>query len=796
MPIPRICELRRRRTCLTSSICAVLFYGLYLSAPIAAGVSQLAERLYETAMEQVGSVTLDESFEAFRSALGADRDFAPAHYEIAKLYMSLDTPMDRQSARNALNNAIRLDSTNVTYQMKLAELLGKQGFWYNSAKKYEEISSAHPGNAESAFMAGYYALKDFEKFIDMQYVDIVEGSFAGEPKTRHLFYWRDFGEKDRVRAISHFEHSIEIDSKLRDAYYYLGLIHFESGNPEGLIHVSRKLLGEVPGDKNALLYIGFGYQTIGEQDAAFRFYDQAIRQMDPDERALMEAVELVATKREKRMLPTMGRDRFVGAHHPWEDSPELSRFWRKRDPLYLTEYNERRLEHYGRVAYANLRFSRRLKSIPGWQTAMGKAYIKFGKYLRRISVRPDFERPDHLETWFYDGFSITFRNWDGFDAWRFDTTRTSGQYVFNHTPSHYADPYRHSKYRIPYQLATFKDRGRLRAELSYVLPKYNVSVTNVDSTIVLENGLFLFDELWNEVYRNRSDLKVRWPELTKTGYPSADSFREDHLVFQRVFRLAPGTYQLVVEMRDRTRRSIGTFQEKRRFLAVDSLLSISDLLLATHIETRTPFPGGRDDLRVVANPLRTYHRSEPAFIYLEVYNLKRDRYGRAEYEISYRIGRPVREEIDPYLFMAERLPQGGVQLEVAFEQESRNRKTGRQARLPIDEDQPPVGVFVTSRDVSPDLFVRGREEEVTYRVRYVFPDEDELASRIRKMGRSKEGVETTITARYEGDREDDFTYLQIDLSQVPAGVHRLSVRVRDMHNGQVVSRDALFRVIE
>ena len=47
-----------------------------------------------------------------------------------------------------------------------------------------------------------------------------------------------------------------------------------------------------------------------------------------------------------------------------------------------------------------------------------------------------------------------------------------------------------------------------------------------------------------------------------------------------------------------------------------------------------------------------------------------------------------------------------------------------------------------------------------------------------------------------GDREDDFTYLQIDLSHVPAGVHRLSVTVKDMHNDQVVSRDALFRVIE
>ena len=47
-----------------------------------------------------------------------------------------------------------------------------------------------------------------------------------------------------------------------------------------------------------------------------------------------------------------------------------------------------------------------------------------------------------------------------------------------------------------------------------------------------------------------------------------------------------------------------------------------------------------------------------------------------------------------------------------------------------------------------------------------------------------------------GDREDDFTYLQIDLSHVPAGVHRLSVRLKDMHTGREAAREALFRVIE
>ena len=786
---------KRSGTRLTTIACAIVGVGFYLASPIAAGVKQVADRLFETALEQVGRVTVELSLKAFRDVLKVDRDYAPAHYEISKLYMSLDTPMDRQSALNALIIALRLDPENIAYQMKLAELLGKQGFWYNSARKYVEISMAHPGNAEAAFMAGYYALKDFEKYFDMQYVDTIEGMFEGEPKTSHLFYWRQFGERDRIRAIDHLEHSIEIDSKFRDAYYYLGLVHFESGNPERLILVSNRLLAEVPNDKDALLFIGFGYQTLGEQEAAFEFYDQAIRRMDPEERALMESVDLVATKDERRILRAMGEIQSIEGHHAWKDSPELSRFWKKRDLLYLTEFNERRLEHYGRVAYANLRFSRRLKGIPGWQTAMGKAYIKFGKYLRRISERPDLENP-HIETWFYEGFSISFRNWDGFDAWRFGTDRTSGQYVFDRTPSHYTDPYRRSKYRIPYQLASFKDGDGLRLELSYVLPKYNLTVLDSSGSIALENGVFLFNERWDEVFRKRSDLKMRWPALTKSSYAAADSLRENHLVFHWVIRRTPGTYQLVGEVRDRTRRTIGTFRERRTFEAVDSLLSMSDLLLATQIESRTPFPEGRSDLRIVANPLRSYHRSEPAFIYLEVYNLNLDRYGRAEYEITYRIGPPEEEEIDPYLFMAQRLPEGGIQLEVTHAQRRREWEMVRRARIPIDDNEASTDMFITSRDLSPELFEREPEEEVKYRVRYVFPDEDELASRIKKMGRSKDGVETTITARYEGDREDDFTYLQIDLSHVPAGVHRLSVRLKDMHTGQVAARDALFRVID
>ena len=249
-----------------------------------------------------------------------------------------------------------------------------------------------------------------------------------------------------------------------------------------------------------------------------------------------------------------------------------------------------------------------------------------------------------------------------------------------------------------------------------------MSASDADSGFVLENGVFLFDEDWDEVYRKRSDLNLRWPELTPSGYPAADSLRNSHLVFQLAFRVAPGTYHLVGEVRDRKHGSIGMFREERGFATLDSSLSMSDLLLATQIETGSPFPEKRSHLNVVANPLRTYHRSEPAFIYLEVYNLKRDEYGRTEYEISYRIGRPGEEEIDPYLFVAQRLPGDG--------------------------DASAAAQVIMTRNEKLEVM---RVNEVLDR------EEDEIGDWIKETGGNRQGTETAITSRYEGSRGDDFT---------------------------------------
>lgn len=63
-------------------------------------------------------------------------------------------------------------------------------------------------------------------------------------------------------------------------------------------------------------------------------------------------------------------------------------FWKERDPLNLTPYNERLLEHYTRIAYSNLRFGIPKLNITGWKTDRGTVVIRYGVPPFVTRIRP------------------------------------------------------------------------------------------------------------------------------------------------------------------------------------------------------------------------------------------------------------------------------------------------------------------------------------------------------------------------------------------------------------------------
>ena len=81
-------------------------------------------------------------------------------------------------------------------------------------------------------------------------------------------------------------------------------------------------------------------------------------------------------------------------------------------------------------------------------------------------------------------------------------------------------------------------------------------------------------------------------------------------------------------------------------------------------------------------------------------------------------------------------------------------------------------------------------------MRYVFPEKDRITNLIEEMQPKGRSMERSVTAQYDGDRSDDFTYLEIGIAQMPVGVHKLTVTVRDVQTGQTSEREVLFRVVE
>lgn len=716
-----------------------------------------AEARFRIAVERLGRVSTEESLRALRDVLALDENHVRAHVEIARLHISRNTPLARSIAEKFLRRAIRLDPGNGDHGVLMGDLLWTQGFLSNAKRQYEEVLARDPKNARAAFGLGVYYVKDFIKYWNM--IDMEGDSHSV------MLEWRHFAREYRDLAIRNLGQSIRYDPGFKDAYYQLGLVYMEDmrSAPDAagraLVNVANSLLKAHPADKDALWFVGLGYHTCGYPEKAWDFYVRALDGMDLEERSIIESLETVADD-EERVRVAEADSQTQEAGDEWVDTSERDRFWRKQDPLLLTERNERRMEHYRRVAYANLRFGKPRQGIAGWRTEMGRVYIKYGEPLSRNVTRPEVEVAQrgiavqlHTELWAYEGFSFRFRNWNGLDGWHFDVSSMVfpyGEWVLKRTPQRFVDPYRDLKYSMPYQVAAFRDDGRIRLEVAYAIAKERLRISE-RGAVDLQDGLFLFDGDWNEV--SRAVYETR--RLADAG---EDSLRGRYLLSKSTLMVDPGDYHFIAEVQDPGTRSIGTFRNTFALTTADSLPAMSDLLVAAGIEMDDPFPERREDLRVALNPLHTYYRSESMYIYFEVYNLTRDDFGRTKYEMTYRIGQPEATEVVPGRFEAVALaePPGKVRLRIGA----------------VREDGP-----------------------VEYQVRYIPAERDRVSRMFRKF--ESEAGETAVTVRYEGNRADDFTYLQIELDRVPSGVHALSVELKDLNSaGQGDERRVLFRVME
>ena len=792
--------------------------------------------MFQSAVEQVGHVSQKESIKAFEEIIFKDKNYAPAYNALANLYLQANTVNDRQRAAQMILKAIMIDPNNAEYRLTRGKIWWHQGFRFRALDQFKKVMKKHPESTDVLNSLGMFLVYDFlsqkDRRAPLKEMDM--GSRVrhyGLMAMHRIKDFKIFAEEAKQEATQVLRKSIQLDGTNQQPYYLLGILYFEDENWYAFQTLMQDLYAQYPDDKNVLLFCGLAAYQIGEFNDSHDYYQRALDLMSAEEHELLESIDLLVPQEDHASRDTT---QTIGA------LLEREMFWKRQDPLYLSDFNERKMEHFGRIAYSNLRFRRFSDDVEGWQTDMGKTYIKFGRYRRRVTTNKgtwDSEEvlnATMMEFWYYENFQIKFcgttddiwnfcgGSWYGvsdrlpigesvFREYNFGaklpllatirdkypkekrrvfaplprTLQEASHHILKKIEQRFVDPYLNRKYSLPYQVAAFEERDSVRVELSYMIPKDRLTENYETGKVNFWDGVFFFDQHWNDMYSDRQSRTFTLPPQ-KPASNAAARHRNDHLLVSRTLSVPQGRYHFSVEFMDETSGLIGVARDEKQYVYDDETFHLSDLLVGSDIQAKEALPESRDDLHITSNPVRTFSQSESVFIYLELYDLKRDDFGSTQYEISYTIGKPEVDTLSPTLFASQDLIETMGKTEIDLQSEQADQIAAEELQTGQSQDGDVLDSVFPDGDIWGETKVHTSGGQVHH-----------IAAEGLKIERSKEGDLTrTVTANYEGNRADDFTYLQIDVNQVPEGVYQLTVLARDKQTEQTDRKYVYFRIVD
>ncbi len=644
-------------------------------------------------------------------------------YQLAKLYFKVNTVYKRIRARELLENAVLQEPRNIKYKFLLAEIMERMsnGLSYKIYKQILEIDST---SAKALYNLGRIKAEDFDKLHNsvMQTEDNIPLSLD------------EFAQQEFKTAEFYLKESLKYDSLNRQAYLHLGFLYEDDGKPEKGILYLQKLQKLFPDDMEAHLYLGLLYYESGKIEKAYNEYKTALSLMSEKER------EDFTFNSVKELIKPIFGDQFK-KFSTKELKEIIKYFWRINDPLYLTKYNERLLEHYSRVAYANLRFSERDKNHPnsppaveGWKTDRGEVILRYGMPLKTTKFRPYINAGGrsviHMRTevWQYKYFSFGFT--DQFMNGRYVFSEPdAGMYVpqFNgDSPMlikylrkamymEYTPKFEGPVFKVPYNIVQLKS-----GNYNYTDVYVNYGLFAADSLkqkgeyiYPYKWGLFFFDTLYYTIIQQEDSVK-EIPESREITIAGGKNL----LVNSLEMSVYPDTGHLAFEIirkRDKGVSSNHFNFSARKFEPYK--FNISDIILATKVVTDSMpiYAMHRGKISILPNPTHIFSPGQPLYIYYELYNMKLDSNGTNTF-----------------------------QQKLILEKENK-------------------GSFV----------------------------DNTVNSLLNVFGLGKHENSIIITTNYESRSSNPQMYYQLDMSSYPAGDYILNVIVKDKQTGKEVSAKTL-----
>jgi len=610
-----------------------------------------AEDYYHLAEEYFHAGKNDSAVVLLESAVKSDNKYVEAYHLLGVIKMESDKVHERLAAQRALEKAVKLEPSNIEFRLSLARCRQRRGFEHYALDEYKRITEIDSTCMEAWYQIGLFyerQMLNFRNKVDVEdkallYDDnminnrLDYGHFINPARLRWrresafgMIYFAEYAEEDKLKSASAFEHMLSIDPTNQDALFRRGLLYYEEKNYEEFVALFEELIKYHPESKNGHLFLGLGYHLLDKNRKADQHFQMAKNFMSLEELSVFESIEYLLSDIKRRSIS------FANAYM---DSIAHIRFWREMDPLFLTSYNERQLEHYSRVAIANLRYGIPEKDIPGWKTDRGKTLIKYG-IPSRIFRRTEPDGSWLREYWYYPQFTFVFEafqiNSDNFHYASFDgvSYEDVARDIEREVPEMYQYKDISQRFNFAYSMASFRGMGnKTRLEFYFGIPagKIRFQKQGLHYTSYLNRGIFLFDKRWEE--------KAKFVDTKQyNNMVPIDTTSESLIVDTQSLNVSPGSYNCAIELQDPFTGNIGTYRQPitvQRY-RYDSL-QVSDILMASNISIIDPASETREGIHIIPNPVMMYHISQPLFIYFEIYNLIHNPVGITHYRVTYSI---------------------------------------------------------------------------------------------------------------------------------------------------------------
>ncbi len=604
---------------------------------------QMAQHKFQEALSLRQALPLEDYLDRLQEVTRLDGKFAEAFHELGRAYIEQGTIDGRNRALSALGRAIQLAPQNTEYRYTMATLHLKRGSHGEAKSELRKIMKIDPADPRP-----YYHLALFKEEDMLHYREMV--SLHEEA----VIYFYPFAEKDFAEAERLLRSAIGLDPKMAEAYHHLAGLYFEAQRYDKMTDLLDRAVKQVA-SVDVFLFLGLARQQLGQPDSAMQAYQHALQMMPPEDRAFFHSLQPVLTPDSLTF---------------YENAPDSlkaqlqQRYWKGRDPLFLTEANERLFEHFGRIAYANLRYSVPEKNIAGWKTDRGQTLIRFGQPRQRVRTRADLGTSPSgritlnasREFWDYGDFSMIFddrflnRNYSF--AWG-SVGAVDGKRLFEQkireTPERYIFPHGGRRLDLPHVIAQFRSpedsagASSTRLEIYFGIPDSSLqaitSNAGANQRSALRCGLFFFDDDWNEIRQWREDRQLVHSSGTTSATAQATP---DHLLDRWSVRMPPGAYHFSLEVVDQKSGRSGV---ERETVVVEDFtgesLRMSNVVLAnatTRISNEENsglalYQNG--EVNLVPCLSYRFTADTPIYIYYEVYNLALAANGQSRYRIDY-----------------------------------------------------------------------------------------------------------------------------------------------------------------